>query len=118
MNIRSIIIGLQRWHIPYITGNWTALRSLRVLPHLRSLRVVLIGLHMSPDDPSCQIIAETAMSFVDFSFFFRRASEFHELDVHSAFTRSVRSLNSSDDESLIYPGTRNPSVRSKKMGVD
>ena len=87
MNIRSIIIGLQRHHIPYITGNWTALRSLRVLPHLRSLRVVLIDLHMSPDDPSCQIIAETAMSLVDFSLSFRRASEFHGLDTDSAFTR-------------------------------
>lgn len=86
-NIRSIIIGLQGCHIPYITGNWTALRSLRLLPHLRSLRVVLIDLHMSPGDPSCQIIAETAMSLVDFSFSFRQESEFHGLDVDSAFTR-------------------------------
>ena len=31
MNIRSIIIVLHDWHMPYITGNWSGLRSLSLV---------------------------------------------------------------------------------------
>ena len=69
----------------YATGDWTALRSLHSLPHLRSLRVVLYDLHMSADDRSCAIIAETAMSLVDFGFSFRWRGSFGGIDEVSAF---------------------------------
>ena len=87
MNIQSITIVLDQEYILFATGNWTALRSLRTLPHLRSLRVVLYTLYMSADDPSCQIIAETAMWIVDFAFSFRRCGSFCGLDNKSAFER-------------------------------
>ena len=45
---------LGREHIPFATGNWSALRSLRSLACRRSLCVVLYELHMSADDPSCR----------------------------------------------------------------
>jgi hypothetical protein len=87
MNIQSIIIVIHHEDKSYATGNWAALRSLRSLPHLRSLRVVLYEVHMSADDPNCQIIAETAMWFVDFAFSFRRRGYFDDLDNKSAFKR-------------------------------
>ena len=71
----------------YATGNWSALRSLHALPRLQSLRVVLYDLHMSDDDPSCQIIAETAVWFVDFAFSFRRGRGFSGINSESAFQR-------------------------------
>jgi hypothetical protein len=87
MNIQSINIVLRQRDVQYTTGNWTALHSLRSLPYVRSLRVVMYELHMSADDPSCQIIAETAMWFVDFAFSFRRCDCFPDLDNKSAFER-------------------------------
>jgi hypothetical protein len=87
MNIQSITIVLDQEHILFATGAWSALRSLRSLPHLRSLRVVLYTLYMSADDPSCQIIAETAVWIVDFAFSFRRRGSFCGLDNESAFKR-------------------------------
>ena len=87
MNIQSITIVLDQEHIQFATGAWIALRFLRALPHLRSLRVVLYALHMSAGDPSCQIIAETAVWIVDFAFSFRRRGSFHGLDNESAFKR-------------------------------
>ena len=85
INIQSMIIVLERWHIPYITGNWTALRSLRSLSRLRSLRVVLYDLHMSPDDAGCETIAETAILLLDFALSFRLRGDFHDMNPRSAF---------------------------------
>jgi hypothetical protein len=51
------------------------------------MRVVLYGLHMSAGDSSCQVIAETAICFIDFAFSFRRRVSFSDLDVESAFKR-------------------------------
>ena len=70
-NIQSIIIVLRAEDKPYATGNWTSLRSLRSLPRLRSLRMILYDWHMPGDYPTCQIIAEAAVWFVDFAFSFR-----------------------------------------------
>ena len=87
LNIESITIMLRYGRNPYITGSWTTLRSLRFLPRLRSLRVVLYEFHMSADHPSCEIIAETAMRLVDFSFCFRRRDYFPDIDSATAFKR-------------------------------
>jgi hypothetical protein len=87
MKIQSIIIGLYRWAISYATGNWTALHSLRSFPRLRSLRVVLCDLYLSPDDPSCEIIAQTTVSIVNFSLSFRRDRGFSGINSESAFNR-------------------------------
>ena len=90
MNIQSIIIVLYRRHVPFASGNWTTLRSLRTLPRLRSLRVILYDFHMSPDGPSCEMIVETAISLVDFAFCFRRRGNLYEL--HSDAPLGKRSL--------------------------
>jgi hypothetical protein len=87
MNIPSIIIVLHGEDMPYATGNWTALRSLHALPRLQSLRVVLYDSHMSGDDPYCEIIAETAVWFANFSFSFRRRGYFCGIDDKTAFQR-------------------------------
>jgi hypothetical protein len=72
MNIQSIIIVPCPQYTPSASGIWTSLRSLRTLPRLRSLRVILYDFLLPPDGPSCEIIAETAISLVDFAFCFRR----------------------------------------------
>ena len=79
MNIQSMIIVLCRRYTPSAPGIWTALRSLRTLPRLRSLRVILYDFDMPPDGPSCEMIAETAISLVDFAFCFRRCPYRNEL---------------------------------------
>ena len=87
MNIQSITLVLDKECIRFATGDWRALRFLRALPHLRSLRVVLYDLYMFADDLSCQIIAETTLWLVDFAFSFRCRDFFYGLDDESAFKR-------------------------------
>jgi hypothetical protein len=84
MNIQSIIIAIHQWQTQYATGNWTALRTLCALPLLRSLRVITYDIHMCPDDTDCQILAETTLLLVDFSFSFRRLAGF-DCDPKSIF---------------------------------
>ena len=87
MNIESIIIVLHRRHNPFAPGSWTSLQSLRALPRLRSLRVVLYDFHMFPDGPHCEIIAETAISLVDFAFCFRQSGHFGDFVAEAALSR-------------------------------
>ena len=79
MNIQSLIIVLCRRYTPSAAGIRTTLRSLRTLPRLQSLRVILYDFDMPPDGPSCEMIAETAISLVDFAFCFRRCRYRNEL---------------------------------------
>jgi hypothetical protein len=72
LNIRSIQIILHHESLPFATGDWTALHTLSTLPLLKSLRIVLYGMHTPPDNTSCQIIAMIAPMLTDFSFCFRR----------------------------------------------
>jgi hypothetical protein len=71
MNIQSIQIAIYQYHIPYEKGNWTALRALYDLPLLRSLRIIMHDTPRCSDDANCQILAQTAISMVDFAFCFR-----------------------------------------------
>ena len=116
MNIQSIIIVLHQQYLPYASGNWTALRSLRSLPHLRSLRVVMYELHMSADDPSCQIIAEAAVWFVDFSFSFRRRGSFDDLDSPSAFKRCCSFIEQLRRKIFALSGDAKPHCSVEKDG--
>ena len=116
MNIQSIIIVLDQWYVPYATGGWTALRSLRSLPHLRSLRVLLYDLHMSADDPSCAIIAATAVRFVDFAFSFRRCGDFHDLDDESAFKRCCSFIEELRRRILALSSGQTPQCSVEKDG--
>jgi hypothetical protein len=72
LNIRFIQIVLNYECLHFASGDWTALRALSTLPLLNSLRVILYGMHIPPDDTNCQIIAETVPMLSDFSFCFRR----------------------------------------------
>ena len=115
-NIQSIIIVLDQRQIPYEMGDWTALRSLRALPRLRSLRVVLYDFYMSGDDPSCQIIAETAISFVDFAFAFRTNGRFCQRDNESAFERCCSFIDQLRRKILALSGDQKPDCSVEKDG--
>jgi hypothetical protein len=116
MNIQSIIIVLRKWHVPYITGNWSALHSLRSLPRLRSLRVVLYEVQMSGDHPSCQTIAETAIRVVDFAFSFRRCGYFADIDLNTAFERCCSFIEELRRKILILSGDEKPQCSTEKDG--
>ncbi|CAF4470419.1 unnamed protein product [Rotaria socialis] len=83
-NIRSIQITLHHQCTNFATCDWTALRKLSSLPELNSLRVLLYNMHISPDDTSCQIIADVAPMISDFSFCFRRRHYQAVYDLDSA----------------------------------
>ncbi|CAF1375226.1 unnamed protein product [Rotaria sordida] len=98
-NIRSIQIILHHECLDFASGNWTALRVLSTLPLLNSLRVLLYNMLNPPDDTSCKVIAETAMTVADFGFCFRRnhyhyAELNHDIDLvymkHSLFIERLR----------------------------
>ena len=116
MNIQSIIIVIHRWHLPYMTGNWTALHSLRSLPHVRSLRVVLYELHMSAEREGCQIIAETAVSFLDFSFAFRRNGHFCGIDNATAFKQCCSFIEKLREKIFALSGDEKPECSVEKDG--
>ena len=100
----------------FATGNWTALRSLRTLPHLKSLRVVLYGLHMAADHPSCEIIAQTAMWFVDFSFSFRRCGSFVDTDDKTAFKRCCSFIEQLRENIFALSPEKEPECSVEKDG--
>ena len=116
MNIQSIIIVMDQEHGPYATGNWTVLRSLRSLPRLRSWRVLLYGMHMSADDPSCQIIAETAVSFTDFAFSLRRHASSNALDDESTFRRCYSVIDQLRQKIFALSGDEKPVCSVEKDG--
>ena len=116
INIQSITIVLRRWRISCNTGSCTALNSLRSLPRLRSLRVVLYDLHMSMDDPNCQIIAESAMWFVDFSFSCRKVSQLFDLGDRSAFQRCCSFIEQLRQMIVVLSGDEKPEFVVEKDG--
>ncbi|CAF4505242.1 unnamed protein product [Rotaria socialis] len=65
-NIRSIQITLNYERFHSARADWTNLRVVSTLPFLNSLRLLLYGMHIPPNDTSCQIIAETASMVADF----------------------------------------------------
>ncbi|CAF4686857.1 unnamed protein product, partial [Rotaria sp. Silwood1] len=85
LNIRSIQIILHYECLRLATGDWTALHSLSILPLLKSLRIFLYGMHIPPDDTSCQIIAEITPNLLDFSFCFRRIYYQTSYDIVAAY---------------------------------
>ncbi|CAF1006048.1 unnamed protein product [Rotaria sordida] len=70
--IRSIQITLNYEHLHLARNDWADLRTLSTIPFLNSLRILLYGMVIPPDDISCQILAETASMVSDFCFSFRR----------------------------------------------
>lgn len=72
-NIRSIQIILNHEYLYLARNDWNDLPTLSTtLPYLKSLRILLYGMDIPPNDNSCQIIAETASTVSDFCFCFRR----------------------------------------------
>jgi hypothetical protein len=96
LNIRSIQIVVHHECLHFATADWTALRKLSSLPLLKSLRILLYGMHNPPDDTSCQIIAEIAPVLSDFSICFRRVyhQEAYDIDLaskkHCLFIEQLR----------------------------
>ncbi|CAF4110932.1 unnamed protein product, partial [Rotaria sordida] len=87
LNIRSIQIILHYQCLSFAGGDWTALHSLSTLPLLNSLRIILYGMHIPPDDTNCQIIAKITPKLLDFSFCFRRIYCQDSYDIGAAYKK-------------------------------
>ena len=116
VNIQSIIIVIQRWNVPYATGNWPALRSLRSLPNLQSLRIVLYEMHIPAGDTGCEIIAETAMWVVDFAFSFRWEGYSRVLGSDFSFERCCSFIEQLRRKIFALSGDDRPQCFTEKDG--
>jgi hypothetical protein len=101
-NIRSIQITLHHQCLRFATGDWTALSKLSSLPLLNSIRVLLYGMHIPPNDTSCQIIAEAASTVSDFSLCFRHGYYQDFYDVDLAYTKHALFIEQLQIVFLLY----------------
>ncbi|CAF4315515.1 unnamed protein product [Rotaria sp. Silwood2] len=108
--IRSIQITLNHKWLRFGNDDWNAFRRLSTLPMLKSLRVLLRGMHTPPDDTSCQIIAETAVMVSDFCFCFRRRGDRNEYDIDIAYTKHSLFIKQLQNHILALPLNEKPYV--------
>ncbi|UJR13317.1 hypothetical protein I4U23_000335 [Adineta vaga] len=87
LNIRSIQIILHYEFLHFATDDWSSLRALSTLPLLKSLHILLYGMHIPPNSKSSQIIAETALLLSDFSLCFRKIYCLNSCDITSAYNK-------------------------------
>ena len=87
-SVCSIRIDLQYDTHQFVMPKWSELRSLSALPKMSSLRLTLFDVTTTPDETSCQIIAEVASTMADFSFCFQRSNGL--IDDCRAFIEQLR----------------------------
>ncbi|CAF2725237.1 unnamed protein product [Rotaria sp. Silwood2] len=107
-NIRSIQIVLHYECLRFASGDWTDLRRLSILPLLKSLRILLYGMHIPPDSTDCKIIAETAPLLSDFSFCFRRIYGQNSYDIDLAYTKHCLFIEQLRNNILSLPLNEEP----------
>ncbi len=115
-NIRSIQITLNQEHLHFVRNSWADLPTLSTLPFLKSLRILLYGMNIPPNDTSCQIIAETASIVFDFCFCFRRKDYQNAYNFQPAHTKQILFIKQVQNKILALPLNEKPRVAVEKDG--
>jgi hypothetical protein len=115
-NTQSIQIILDHQYFYLGNDDWTVLRTLSTLPRLISLRIVLYDMRDSPNDTSCQIIAETAPIVSDFGFCFRRFSGGMGYDMDAVRMKQPLFIEQLKNRILALPSNRQPYIVSDQDG--
>ncbi|CAF4055709.1 unnamed protein product [Rotaria sordida] len=115
-NIRSIQITLNHEHLHLARNDWNDLPTLSTLPFLKSLRILLYGINIPPNDTICQIIAETASTISDFCFCFRRKNHQNRRNFDGAHTKQSLFIEQLRNNILALPLNEKPQIVVEKDG--
>ncbi|CAF1063810.1 unnamed protein product [Rotaria sordida] len=115
-NIRSIEITLNHEHLHLARNDWNDLPTLSTLPFLKSLRILLYGMNIPPNDTSCQIIAETASKISDFCFCFRRKDYQNRRNFDAAHIQQSLFIKQLQNNILALPLNEKPQIVVEKDG--
>ncbi|CAF3185931.1 unnamed protein product [Rotaria sp. Silwood2] len=85
---------------------------------LKSLRVLLRGMRIPPDDKSCQIIAETASMVSDICFCFRRRGDRNEYNIDIAYTKHSLFIKQLRNRILALPVNEKSYIVVEKYSFD
>ncbi|CAF1345840.1 unnamed protein product [Rotaria sordida] len=116
INIRSIQITLNHEHLHLARNDWNDLPTLSTLPFLKSLRILLYGINIPPNDTICQIIAETASTISDFCFCFRRKNHQNRRNFDGAHTKQSLFIKQLRNNILALPLNEKAQIVVEKDG--
>jgi hypothetical protein len=110
INIQSIQIILHYECLHFGNDDWTVLRTLSTFPRLKSLRLLLYDMHITPDSTSCQIIAEIAPIVSDFGFCFRRFYGEMDYDIKTVNMKHSLFIEQLQNRILALPLNKQPYI--------
>lgn len=108
--IESIQIILDYRCLHFGNDDWTTLRILSTLPRLKSLRILLHDMRNTPDDTSCQIIAETATIVTDFAFRFERSGFCIDYNFTAAYIKQSLFIEQLQNRILVLSLNNQPYI--------
>ncbi|CAF3339028.1 unnamed protein product [Rotaria sp. Silwood2] len=114
--IRSIQITLNYEHLHLARNDSADLRTLSTFSFLNSLRILLYGMDVPPNDISCQIIAETVSIVSDFCFCFRHKHYQNTYNFDLAHTKQYLFIKQLRNNILALPLNKKPRIVVEKDG--